>query len=206
MSSNLTQIHAARPLTGVDVADGDLFYVTDVSESTAANKDKGITRAELRKALKLPRVLYSSTTAVGNVGTGEDDLISQSIAAATLSTDGDRLRITAVFKMASNTNVKRVRAHFGGTTVYDSGATGSHSNLSLVVQLIITRTAAAAQNAASWAALSDQNAATAPSFGGLFSNPAETLANAVTFKFTGEATANDDIIQKEMLIEFLPAP
>lgn len=51
MSSNLTQILAARPLTGAAVADGDIFYVTDVSEATAANKDKGITRTELRRAL-----------------------------------------------------------------------------------------------------------------------------------------------------------
>lgn len=51
MSSNLTQILAARPLAGADVADGDIFYVTDVSESTAANKDKGIVRSQLRRAL-----------------------------------------------------------------------------------------------------------------------------------------------------------
>ena len=51
MSSNLTQIYAARPLTGANTAKGDLFFVADVSETTAANKDKGITRDELLRAM-----------------------------------------------------------------------------------------------------------------------------------------------------------
>ena len=31
--------------------------------------------------------------------------------------------------------------------------------------------------------------------------PAETLANAITFKITGEATANDEVTQDLMVIE-----
>lgn len=51
MSSNLTQILAARPLTGASTAKGDILYIADVSETSAANKDKGITRDELARAM-----------------------------------------------------------------------------------------------------------------------------------------------------------
>lgn len=50
-SSNLTQLYAARPITGANTAAADLFYIADVSESLAANKDKGITRLETLRAL-----------------------------------------------------------------------------------------------------------------------------------------------------------
>ena len=51
MSANLTQIHAARPLTGANTAKGDLYYVTDVSETTASNKDKAHNRDEMLRAM-----------------------------------------------------------------------------------------------------------------------------------------------------------
>lgn len=51
MSANLTQLYAARPHLGVNTAKADLYYVADVSETTAANKDKGQTRDELLRAM-----------------------------------------------------------------------------------------------------------------------------------------------------------
>lgn len=51
MSSNLTQVYAARPLTGANLARNDILLVADVSETTTANKDKGIIVAELNRAL-----------------------------------------------------------------------------------------------------------------------------------------------------------
>ncbi len=50
-SANLTQLYAARPLLGSATAKDDLFYVSDESETVEENKDKGITRAELARAL-----------------------------------------------------------------------------------------------------------------------------------------------------------
>lgn len=51
MSDNLSQILAARPLSGANVARNDFLYIVDASESTAANKDKGIFISELNRAL-----------------------------------------------------------------------------------------------------------------------------------------------------------
>lgn len=64
MSSNLSQIFAARPLAGADIATGDLVYITDVSETTAANKDKGTTIADLRVAV----APIGATTATNSTG------------------------------------------------------------------------------------------------------------------------------------------
>lgn len=50
-SANLSQIYAARPLTGAASARTDLYYVADVSEPVVANKDKAHTRDELLRAL-----------------------------------------------------------------------------------------------------------------------------------------------------------
>jgi hypothetical protein len=33
--------------------------------------------------------------------------------------------------------------------------------------------------------------------------PAETLSGAVTFRFTGEATDNNDIVQSGMIVEYV---
>jgi hypothetical protein len=51
MSSNLSQIYAARPITAANLARGDVLLVADVSETAAANKDKGIVISELNRAL-----------------------------------------------------------------------------------------------------------------------------------------------------------
>jgi hypothetical protein len=47
-------------LTGASLASGDLFYVVDISESTAADKSKKITYAELQNVF-----LTSSSTISG---------------------------------------------------------------------------------------------------------------------------------------------
>mgnify|MGYP001558195178 CR=1 FL=1 len=144
-------------------------------------------------------VLLQSTTAVGNVGGGEDDLISLTVPAKVLSANGDRLRVTGIFTFAANANTKTTRGYFGATKVAELAASTSGSAVRAVV--IITRTAAATQQA--WGTIELTGGS-----GTLFSTPAETLSGTVAMKFTGQsaASATDDIIQKEMVIEYLPAP
>lgn len=51
MSSNLSQVYAARPITGANLARNDILLIADVSETAASNKDKGIIVSELNRAL-----------------------------------------------------------------------------------------------------------------------------------------------------------
>lgn len=150
-------------------------------------------------------VVYQSITAVGNVGAGEDDLISQSIAANVLSNNGDRLRIICIVVFANNVNSKHIRAYWAGTSFYDTGAALTPSNSTAVWEFIITRTGAATQNITT-RLVSTETATTWANVISDFDTGAATLANANIFKLTGEAIANDDISQKELIIEYLPAP
>lgn len=145
--------------------------------------------------------LYQSTTAAGNITTGVDDLITQAIAANTLATTGDRLRITALVSLAGNVNSKEVIALYGATTCYDTTALLLNGG-TIWIEVIVTRTGAATQNIEARVNSSNSTLASTANF----TTAAETLSGSVTFKLTGEAVSTDDIIQRSLLVEYLPAP
>ncbi len=144
--------------------------------------------------------LLLSTTSVGNVGAGEDDLISQSLPAATLSNNGESVEIEAWGTFAANINAKNVKQYFGSTAIFATGAL-LFSGSSWRIKSRIVRTGATAQIAVSVfdgdLTLLTTTCQTAA--------PAATLANAVTIKCTGEATTTNDIVQLGQIVKFLPA-
>jgi len=148
-------------------------------------------------------IMNVNTTAVGNVGTGEDDLMTYSIPASTLGTNGASIRFRASGTIANNVNAKRIRVKYGGTTVLDTGAAGIPVSAAIqwVLEGEIIRTGATTQKCN--ANLSTNNATLASYVG--YSTAAETLSGAVTLKLTGEAVANDDIVQETMTVSFVSA-
>ena len=154
--------------------------------------------AELRTNLTaLQRRLYAGTTAVGNVGGGEDDLMSYTLPAGTLAADGQLIRVTASGTKANNANAKTVKVYFG-TTVIVSVTLGTSAAGTWRIIAEIARVGATSERSESWAAdITTQ----APQNGAA---PAETLANALAVKLTGTGTANNDIVQTMMVVEFLP--
>ncbi len=147
--------------------------------------------------------VYQSITAVGNGGTGEDDLITQTIAANVLAVNGDRLRITSVVYFATNANNKEVKLYWNGVNIYTSTGGGAPSACTAVYETIITRTGAATQNIYTKVNSDDVNWTRSMAS---FVTGSAALSGAVTTKLTGEATDTNDIIQKELLVEYLPAP
>ena len=142
-------------------------------------------------------VISVNTTAVGNVGGGQDDLMTYSLPANTLSADGKAIRITAWYSTASNGNTKTITLAFGGTTL--TGTISSTFNNQLgIIRAVIVRTGASAQEAATWDTLNTQ-------FGTLRTTPAETMSGAITIKMTGQSgsSATDDVVQRGMIIEVL---
>jgi hypothetical protein len=88
--------------------------------------------------------LNSQYTDVGNVGSGEDDLMTYSVPAGALSVDGDRLE----FEMAvqfNGANTKTLKAYFGSSLIW-SGTTGT-SVAFITLKGVITRTGATTQRA-----------------------------------------------------------
>lgn len=143
------------------------------------------------------QVLDSQYTAVGNVGGGEDDLMTFTVPANVLGTDGESLEIIAFGDFAANGNNKRLRLKYGGTTILDTTALGINGD-QWRLQATITRTGAATQiaNAAIWSGDALLLALVANA------SPTETLSGTVVLKLTGEATANDDVRQLAMRTEW----
>jgi len=142
-------------------------------------------------------LLTVNTTAVGNVGSGEDDLMTYAVAAGLLGTDGWGLEVLAAFVCANNANNKTIKLYFGATAIATVGA-DAFQNQHVAIRATIIRTAAATQVAIG--EIINQSTAWAKT---LYTTPGETLSGSITIKATGAATSNDDISQKLMLARLI---
>ena len=147
--------------------------------------------------------LSTNVVDVGNVGSGEDDLMTYTLPSNTLTTDGQVVRVTAWGRFATNSNVKLLKAYFGATGILVTIAGFSPSNAGWRTQFEIVRTGAAAQILIGHNIVRDA-AGSSFVFTPAEVTPAETLTNDIVIKMTGEATSNDDIVQKGMIVELLP--
>jgi hypothetical protein len=147
--------------------------------------------------VKRAKVLSIITTAVGNVGAGTDDLMSYTMPAATLGTDGQTLRITIWGTTAANANAKTIVLNFGATLVTINATTAAPNNQNWLATVMVVRTGAATQ------VLAGDGSAGAVQESTYSAAPTATLSGAVIIKVTGAATADNDIVQRGMLIEQL---
>lgn len=143
-----------------------------------------------------------NTTDVGNVTTGEDNLMSLALAAGLLAVDGDRLEIEAAFALAATADAKTIKFYFGASAQYSTGALAINNGV-MVIRATVIRTGAATQDVLVTAA--SNNALLTTALLAAYTTAAETLSGAVTVKFTGEGTNTNDIIQKVMTVKFYPA-
>ena len=123
--------------------------------------------------------LFSDITEVGNVGAGEDDLMSYTLPANKLSVNGDRLRVTAYFK---GNNIDNVTAKFYFGSASDAvfpGAIPLPTFVSLKIVIDIFRVDGTNQR---MPVISYKGAAIARQSG---ASAAETLSGAIVLKFTG---------------------
>ena len=144
--------------------------------------------------------LTINTTTVGNVGTGEDDLRTYSVPAATLAVNGDHVEFEAAGTFAATANNKRVKAKFGATTILDTGVLAITAAGDWQITGKVIRTGAATQKCVALFTCTDAALPTLTDY----STAAETLSGAVTLKLTGEATANNDIVQELLIVRLLP--
>jgi hypothetical protein len=135
-------------------------------------------------------LLYVGTTPVGNVGGGEDDLMSYVLPAGLLATDGWGIEIVGGFTTAANTNTKYGRLYFGATAV--ATVFGEYNGFGWLLRTVVIRTGATAQIAFADGFLV-----------GTYAAPAETLSGTVTIKATGTGTSNDDVVQRLMLVRLI---
>jgi len=182
-------------------ADPVLAVITEGTGIDVANGAGSIT-------ISLANTLYSDSVDVGNVGGGVDTLKTYSLAGGTLSSNGQRVKITAWGTFAANANPKDLRMVFGGTAILDTTALvfGVASVKDWRIEATVMRTGATSQEAFTIFTSNDLSVlATTMDF----TEPAETLSGAVGISCTGEDSGgvplDDSIVQEGMIVEILPA-
>lgn len=145
--------------------------------------------------------LSVNTTQVGNVGAGADNLMTYSLPANSLSANGKGVRITAWGRLANNANAKTLNLSFGGTAI--TIPTRVSVDYAWRITCIVIRTGASTQRVTAEIQGSTVNATTTPDAGVAEYTPGENDTAAITIKCVGTGVANDDVMQRGMIVEFL---
>lgn len=186
LSPNATNIYGsgALNLNNSTTVKGNVFAVPGGSATT------NLGRAVLR--------MTGNVTTVGNVGGGEDDLMTYAVAANTLSANTLGLRVTAWGSAANNANAKTVKLYFGATAIASQALTISQAGTWCIIAEIM-RTGVGGQTAIArllqggTVTITDIEATT----------PAADETGAITVKCTGTATSDNDVTQKGLIVEAL---
>lgn len=135
-----------------------------------------------------------NTSAVGNVGTGEDNLMTTTLAAGYLSAAGKGIRVTAWGTKASTANAKTLRLYFGSVAILThSLGTSAAGSWKITAEVLSTGTDAQDYNAFLIGTDTDAEIGTATQDDGA----------AIIVKCTGDATSNNDIVQEGLIVEHL---
>lgn len=143
--------------------------------------------------------LAADVAPVGNVGSGESDLMSYSMQPNVMARTGYNIEIKAWGLFAANINNKEVKLYFGDSVLLDSGSV-IFSGISWYINATVVRVDSSTQQ--SIATIATTNALIASS--STYVEPSESLSGIIEIKCTGSAIASDDIIQKGLLIKVSP--
>lgn len=154
--------------------------------------------------LYLGGTLRVDTTTTGNVGGGEDTLITYTIPAGQLAVNGDRIKFDTWGSCAANANTKDIKVYFGSTVIYDTTAL-ILNGVSWRCHGTVIRTGAATQTATAEFTLSGTLLGALTTTTTTTSTPTETLTGTVVFKVTGTDSGgvpvDNSIVQNAMSLE-----
>jgi len=139
-------------------------------------------------------------TQTGNGAGAETNLISTSVEGNTLDVNGSGLSIKGGGTIGAGVSAdKRIRAYFGATTIFDTGAL-SLTTADWDLSCTIIRTGAATQKAL--CRFQSDNAGLTSDVD--YSTPAETLSGAVTLRVTGAGTNASDVVGEFFKVFYEP--
>lgn len=143
-------------------------------------------------------ITYDSTEA-GCSGSSETDLISYSLPASSLSSNGDAVRVRIAGTTAANSNTKTIRLYFGASVVISNDITTAPSNKAWDFEALIFRDSSSTQEFVATGRVGAVLQTTA------MSSLSATMSGAITIKVTGQGAATNDITAKFLSVEFLNA-
>ena len=141
--------------------------------------------------------LYVDTTPVGSVGSGETDLMSFTMAADTLSADGDRIVFRGAGSIANTGSAKELRCYFGGTLIMDTAShfLGSVNDHWIVYGEIIRKTSST--QTCNVMLVTDDASFEAEAT--ITSTSVDLTASSILL-FTGQGGADNDVVQESMTV------
>lgn len=195
-TNNQVLISDSTQSNGLNYSANTSLPYTWANVSSGAVSDSSTITTALN--LKQPLIMLNvNTTTAGNVGTGEDDLISYTIPAAKLAVNG-RLKIIAFGEFSAEMGAKNVRCYFGATELVNTFGYGPQDG-SWVFNSTIVATGAATQRAMS--NIDIIGSAINENFPN-YTTPTETLSGTIVVKCTGETTNDNDITQTGLIVDF----
>ncbi len=188
---------------GVLSSGGTIFF--GVKRSTGANTfyadTAGLVLASVGQNTStadatVVRTTQISSTAVGNVTTGEDDLMSYTIGASGGRPYGRALRINAWGTTANNANAKSLKLKWGTETLHTIALTVSVAGIWKVEATIIF---ISDTNQDFFSECREHGVASVMATG----TATRDEGGAIILKFTGEATDTNDITQQGLVVEYM---
>ncbi len=143
--------------------------------------------------------VYSQINSVGNVGTGEDNLHSVSIPSSGFAANGDSMEIKAAGTFAANANNKRVKLKFGAVTLFDTTALAFNTGDWQINARIFRTSTTTGKSVVTWTCNNVTLTTTVD-----YQAWAFNFLTANTLVVTGEATADNDIVQELMQVFWIP--
>ncbi len=152
-----------------------------------------------QRDLKLGGVLSNDIQEVGNVGAGEDDLITYTLVANSLNTTGDYIEIIVFGTLASNSNSKTIALKFGGQTIYTTEANTANGG-TWYLRALIFRNGSSAQKIIVTVDSDNTTLQNDSQYSANYTSGTQDLTSDQIIKCTGEGVADNDIIQQAMII------
>lgn len=155
---------------------------------------------------KPPVTIHQAIGPGGNVGAGEDDLLTYSMAAGLMGNNGDTLEIFAFGRLGAFASTKTVKLYVGAASLIGAFSASATNNGSWYIRATFRRTDATNQR--SFAESRHMDTSAVEQIQKTFiTTGSETLANAITVKVTGQDSGSNDngVICDFFQIKFLAA-
>lgn len=156
-------------------------------------------RAVLTDYAKRVGAYLSATPNVGNVGAGEDDLMSTSLPANVFEEAGDVVDILAYGTAANNANAKTLKLYFGSVAIANQALTVSQAG-KWVIRATVIRTANDVQEAHAITCESVGTTLAAGKHAQEITALTQDEEAAITVKCTGTGVADNDIVQEGFVV------